>query len=111
MAYQQAQITSKLQAALTPLHLEVVNESHLHGRLPGSESHFRVLVVAEAFVGKSLVAQHRMVHEILRDELHHAVHALTLQTLTPLEWDKDHENRRISSPVCRGGSKQGGVTS
>lgn len=105
MTYQQAQITGKLQVALAPIHLEVFNESHLHGRPEGSESHFRVLVVSEAFVGKSLVAQHRLVHEALREELHQAVHALTLKTMTPAEWRQAANSANISSPQCRGGSK------
>jgi BolA protein len=44
MIIQQA-ITEKLQTALVPAHLDVINESHMHNVPPGSESHFKVIVV------------------------------------------------------------------
>ncbi len=55
-------IESKLQI-LQPEFLEVINESHNHNVPPGSESHFKVIVVTNAFQGKMLVARHRMVND------------------------------------------------
>ena len=49
-------ITEKLTAALTPLHLQVMNESHMHSVLPGSESHFKVVIVSEQFQSQPLVS-------------------------------------------------------
>ena len=65
----QEQIESKLQAKLQPLHLEVINESHMHKGPPGAESHFKVIVVSAQFEGRSLIAQQRLVNELLADEL------------------------------------------
>ncbi len=83
--------------------LEVINESDNHNVPPGSESHFKVTVVSNAFQGKMLIARHRMVNEILADELAHSIHALVLHTMTMEEWfkkgGKPHE-----SPPCLGGS-------
>jgi len=82
-------IKEKLVLALEPVRLDVVNESHLHAghrSSPGTgESHFRVLVVSQAFAGKSRVERHRMVNEILKGEVGGAVHALALSTFAPGE--------------------------
>lgn len=98
----QAQIESKLEAALAPTFLEVVNESHRHNVPPGSESHFKVTVVSTQFNDRQLVARHRMVNSTLADELAGAVHALALHTLTPDEWF-ERAGATPDSPECRGG--------
>lgn len=82
-------IKEKLMVALDPVRLDVINESHLHAghrSSPGTgESHFRLLVVSQAFAGKSRVDRHRMVNEILKGEVGGAVHALALSTFAPGE--------------------------
>jgi len=65
----QQQIEAKLAAALSPSHLEVINESYMHRVAPGSESHFN-----------------RQVNGVLADELAGAIHALALHTYTESEW-------------------------
>ena len=85
----QTLIIDKLTARLQPTRLDVVNESELHAGHRGSpgtgESHFRVLIVADAFTGLSRVARHRLVNEILADEVGKRVHALALNTCAPGE--------------------------
>jgi BolA protein len=75
--------------SLRPTRLDVVNESHLHAghrSSPGTgESHFRVLIVSEDFTGKSRVERHRMVNDLLSDELKKAVHALAIKACAPGE--------------------------
>ncbi|GAK85288.1 cell division protein BolA [Vibrio ponticus] len=44
-------IQTKLHQQLSPTHLEVINESYMHNVPPGSESHFKVIVVSEQFEG------------------------------------------------------------
>ena len=100
----QATIEKALSERLHPLHLEVVNESAMHSVPPGSESHFKVTVVSEAFVEKNLLARHRMINEILAQQLAGPVHALALHPLTPDEWF-DKGGRVAQSPPCHGGSK------
>ena len=97
----QATIERKVTEALAPSHLEVVNESGNHNVPPGSESHFRVVVVSDAFDGKRLIARHRSVNGVLADELAGAVHALALHTYTPEEWSA--REAAPESPACRGG--------
>ena len=95
-------IEHKLQI-LQPEFLEVINESHNHNVPPGSESHFKVIVVTNAFQRKMLVARHRMVNDILADELAHSIHALVLHTMTMEEWLKKGRKSN-ESPPCHGGS-------
>jgi len=87
--YVEATIREKLGRALRPIRLEVVNESHLHAghrNSPGTgESHFRVLVVSAMFAGKSRLARHRLVNEVLVAELKDTVHALAIRAYAPGE--------------------------
>lgn len=80
-------LEAKLQAAFTPVSLEVIDESSQHqghaGARPDGESHFRVRIVAAAFKGKSRVEQHRMINHILTAELKERVHALAIEAAAP----------------------------
>jgi len=82
-------IRTKLEAALAPARLEVIDESHKHaghsGAQPGGESHFHVTVVSAAFAGLSRVARHRLVNASLAAELAGSVHALARDTRLPEE--------------------------
>ena len=84
----QIQIEEKLAKELKAQHLEVVNESNNHNVPPGSESHFKIVVVAPDFEGKSLINRHRMINSILADELKNQIHALAMHTYTEEEWNK-----------------------
>ncbi|MES0402498.1 MAG: BolA family protein [Hyphomicrobium sp.] len=85
----ESRMREKLMISLRPTRLDVVNESHLHAghrSSPGTgESHFRVLIVSEDFTGKSRVERHRMVNDLLSDELKNAVHALAIKACAPGE--------------------------
>src|SRR5262249_17806561 len=98
-------IEAKLRDAFSPVFLEVVNESHMHSVPPGSESHFKVIVVSERFSGRSLIEQQRLVTAVLADELKNGIHALTMKTLTPERWEAAGQKAELTSPLCRGGSK------
>jgi stress-induced morphogen len=56
----------------------------------GGGDHFEALVVSPAFEGKTLVERHQLVYNALGDAMRVRVHALTLKTLTPAQF----ENRR-----------------
>ena len=100
----QQTIETKLQEALEPLHLEVINESGNHNVPEGSESHFKVVAATDKFEGKMLIARHRMINEILADELQNKIHALALHTYTPEEW-YEIAGKAPESPPCLGGGK------
>jgi BolA protein len=97
-------IREQLQTRLNPLHMEVVDESHMHSVPEGAESHFKVIVVTDQFRGSRLVVRHRVVNELLRDELASGLHALALHTWTPEEWF-EKGGSAPDSPPCLGGSK------
>ncbi|XP_040022206.1 bolA-like protein 1 [Gasterosteus aculeatus] len=99
----QRTITAKLTEKLKPDHLEVHNESHMHAVPPGSESHFRVLVVSSQFEGLPLIQRHRLVNEALKEELSSCVHALAIQAKTPEQWGRNPSVAQ--SPPCMGGSR------
>ena len=75
-------IAGKLEQALSPREIEVLDVSYKHaghaGWREGGETHFEVRVRADIFAGKSRVECHRMVNGILADELASSVHALQL---------------------------------
>jgi len=102
----QNQIEEKISAALAPQHLEVINESGNHNVPPGSESHFKVVMVSEAFAGESLVKRHQRLYQLLADELQSGVHALALHLYTMDEW-REKNGAAPLSPPCMGGEKQG----
>ncbi|MBY5990594.1 BolA family protein [Ferrimonas balearica] len=94
-----ATIETKVRDAFAPSHLEVLNESHMH-RGPAEESHFKLVLVSEAFEGQRLLARHRAVNAVLAEELAGSLHALALHTYTPAEWAEQQSAPR--TPSCLG---------
>jgi len=82
-------LREKLMVGLEPVRLDVINESEMHAghrSSPGTgESHFRVLIVSDKFTGQSRVARHRMVNQLIAEELAGGLHALALATYAPGE--------------------------
>jgi BolA family transcriptional regulator, general stress-responsive regulator len=82
-------ISRKLNDALAPSSLSVIDESEQHhghgGWREGGETHFRVNVVSAAFAGKSRIERHRIVNALLAEELAGRVHALAISAKTPEE--------------------------
>ena len=82
-------IRQKLTAALAPSRLDLTDESALHAGHAGArsegESHFRMLIVAAAFAGKSRLERQRMVFAALGDLMQSEIHALSITALTPDE--------------------------
>ena len=80
-------LSAKLEEALQPLSLEVIDESHQHaGHMmhPGGveargETHFRIKIVSAAFSGKSRLERHRMINALADAELKAGVHALAIE--------------------------------
>jgi acid stress-induced BolA-like protein IbaG/YrbA len=53
----------------------------------GDGQHFEALIVARAFEGKSRVQRHQLVYAALGDRMREEIHALSMRTLTPQEWE------------------------
>merc|ERR1719277_266948 len=94
-------ILQKLTATFEPIHLEVINESHMHSVPKNSETHFKVVVVSENFVDKKPLARHRLVNDALKEELNSGVHALSINAFTQEQWQKGKQVEK--SPNCMGG--------
>jgi BolA protein len=97
-------IKTKLTAKFMPVHLEVNNESYMHNVPENSETHFKVTVVSDEFVSKRLIQRHRMVNELLSEELAGPVHALAIHTYSVDDWAKK-QGIAPDSPNCLGGGK------
>ena len=82
-------IHDKLTAAFSPTRLEIQDDSDRHaghaGATPGGESHFNVLIEAQAFAGASKVARQRLIYKALSEELAGPIHALSIKALAPGE--------------------------
>jgi BolA protein len=74
---------------LKPQILHISNESHKHQHHSGDngtgETHYDITIISDAFVNISKINRHRMVTDLLRNELNSGLHALSLNLKTPEE--------------------------
>ncbi len=85
-------IHEKLEQALNPKIVDVIDQSAAHAGHAGAASgagHFRVILVADAFDGLNQVARQRRVYEILAEEMTSSVHALSMTCLTAAEFEAE----------------------
>ncbi|MBV1879081.1 MAG: BolA family transcriptional regulator [Pseudomonadales bacterium] len=81
-------ITQKITTALSPTQFEIINESHLHAShmdTTNNNTHFRLIIVAEAFEALRAVQRHKLVYKILAEEMPTPIHALALNLKAPSE--------------------------
>ncbi len=82
-------IEAILRERFRPVHLELRDQSPRHAGHAGAASgggHYEVTIVSAAFEGLSLLEQHRLVNEALRDLIGEEVHALAIRTVAPSRW-------------------------
>ncbi|MBK7356177.1 BolA family protein [Propionivibrio sp.] len=75
-------------AVLSPRRLELIDDSAKHAGHAGARSgggHYRLLIVADAFTGKSTLSRHRLVYDALGELMRSRIHALSIQSLAPDE--------------------------
>lgn len=98
-----AALTEALQS-LQPTHLTLINESMNHGGyVEGKESHFKLTIVSDTFIGKRLVGRHQLIYELVTALLTSQggnVHALAIHAYTPDEWQE--QGQSPNSPLCAG---------
>jgi BolA family transcriptional regulator, general stress-responsive regulator len=81
-----AEIRRRLESALSPIELEVVDDSHRHAGHEGARDgrgHFNVRIVSEAFRGLAPLAQHRAVYAALGELMTTDIHALAIKSSAP----------------------------
>jgi acid stress-induced BolA-like protein IbaG/YrbA len=59
-----------------------------HLEVEGDGQHFNAVIVSNAFAGKRLVQRHQLVYAALGDRMREEIHALSMKTLTPEEFQK-----------------------
>ncbi|WP_341757870.1 BolA family protein [Candidatus Tisiphia endosymbiont of Ditula angustiorana] len=70
---------------LKPHYCEIVDESYKHASHNGgiTESHLKIKIFSAAFIGKSLLEQHKIINNLLADELASGLHALSIDMKNP----------------------------
>ena len=80
---------TQLRTQFAPVHFVLTDESSRHaghaGARPEGETHYKIVMIADAFKGESRVARQRLVYQALRDEFDRGLHALSLDLKTPDE--------------------------
>ena len=61
---------------------------HLNHKLHEGGFHLEAIIVSKDFEDKGLIDRHRLVYESVDDLMKHEIHALSMKTLTPDEWEK-----------------------
>ncbi|XP_014670420.1 PREDICTED: uncharacterized protein LOC106811348 [Priapulus caudatus] len=89
-------LRTKLSTELQSAYLDVINESHMHCVPLGSETHFKVVVVSQKFDDLPLIKRHRLVNEIVKEELAATVHALSITAKTQEPWESVEARARMS---------------
>ncbi len=82
-----AVIEQRLRDGLQPQHLEVQDDSALHAGHAGAREggHYTVRVVSERFRGLTKVARHRLVYDLLAEQMRRGIHALAIEAKAPGE--------------------------
>jgi len=62
-----------------------------HLDVDGDGRHFEAVVVSEAFAGKNRVQRHQLVYQTLGDRMREEIHALSIKTYTPQEWESSRK--------------------
>lgn len=70
---------------LKPHYLEIIDESYLHighqEHLDYNETHFKIKISSVQLEGLTLVAQHKTIQSILKDEFNLGLHALSINVI------------------------------
>lgn len=85
-------IKQKIVENLKPDHFELINESALHAGHAGDDgsgqTHFKLIVVSEAFAEHNRIQRHRMVFSTIENLFPQGIHAFSLVALTPQEFSQ-----------------------
>lgn len=75
-------MTELLKKALSPSHLEITDDSHLHAGHAGAKSgkgHFSLVIQSDRFDGLSKIKQHQLIYQTLGDLMQTDIHALSIK--------------------------------
>jgi acid stress-induced BolA-like protein IbaG/YrbA len=61
-----------------------------HVEVEGDGRHFFATIVSSEFEGKNRIGRHQRVYRALGERMREQIHALSMKTLTPAEFQQDH---------------------
>jgi BolA protein len=78
-------VKSKLIQQLPAQHVDIIDNTWQHTGHASSNggAHLDITVVSAVFEGQPIMAQHRMIHQVLKEEMAQYIHAMGLKTFTP----------------------------
>lgn len=85
-------IKTFILSAMDPNEIKSMIESGMSNvivSVDGDGTHFDALIVSTEFEGKSLIERHKLVYSVLGDAMKERIHALSLKTFTPEQWEKN----------------------
>ena len=90
------QIKNKLEQAFCPSYLELINESHLHRGHQKEEVgvHLRLILVTEQVAHVPLLERERSVYRLLKEDMKHNIHALSMRIYTSKEWQDESQRTK-----------------
>ena len=77
--------------------LKIINESFMHNVPEGSESHFKIVIVSDNFIKKSLIQRHKEIYKAL-GEVMNDIHALSIHAFDNKEFELNP--MILDSPQC-----------
>lgn len=83
---QNDEIKSMISTGIPGSHVEVAGDDG---------THFEAIIVSESFSGLNMVQQHQLVYKALGEKMGSDIHALSIQTYTPDEWEKKRHLRLV----------------
>lgn len=84
------EIKNRLEKQMNLEHFEIKDFTgrHSNHKLNEGGFHLEAVIVSKEFEGKNLIDRHRLVYDSVGDLMKHEIHALSMKTLTPEEWEK-----------------------
>ncbi len=82
------EIKTRLERDLSPTHLDIIDESHLHvghAGASGGAGHFNITIVSDKFAGQSALQRHRMVYLAVGNLMPSEIHALSINARSQVE--------------------------
>lgn len=77
--------------SMDPKDIRVMIETGMPGssvEVDGDGTHFEAVIVSTEFQGKTLLERHKLVYQVLGEAMKERIHALSLKTYTPEQWER-----------------------
>ena len=79
------EIIERKLSALKPQYLKITNDSHLHvGHITSpnnGESHFTIEIEGDSISHETLINQHKIINNLIKEEFDNGLHALSIKVI------------------------------